>query len=267
MLSIRNAILQDVEYIASPNISGKIDPKFLVMHYTATWGAESAIWTLTRRGSGVSAHVVLDVEGTITQLVPFDRRAWHAGPSEYMGYSGLNGHSIGIEIVNPGFLRKIGNSSYQDDHGTKVFPTRHPLSNHELVAEKYARVGSGMFYWPTYTQPQFNALDALTRTLINEYDLIDVVGHEEIDTRGWKTDPGPAFPMNRYRKMIPSRDKDTDTFSVTASSLNVRSGPGTEFGKIASFKEGDRVELISKHGVWARVSADGWVHSAYLRRV
>jgi AmpD protein len=46
----------------------------------------------------VSAHVLVARDGTLTQYVPFDRRAWHAGKSEHCGRSGCNDFSIGIEL-------------------------------------------------------------------------------------------------------------------------------------------------------------------------
>ncbi|MCI0654740.1 MAG: 1,6-anhydro-N-acetylmuramyl-L-alanine amidase AmpD [Methylococcaceae bacterium] len=46
----------------------------------------------------VSAHILIRRSGEITQYVPFDRRAWHAGKSCYEGRSNCNDFSIGIEL-------------------------------------------------------------------------------------------------------------------------------------------------------------------------
>lgn len=46
----------------------------------------------------VSAHVLVARDGTPTQYVPFDRRAWHAGRSEYCGRNACNDFSVGIEL-------------------------------------------------------------------------------------------------------------------------------------------------------------------------
>jgi N-acetyl-anhydromuramoyl-L-alanine amidase len=46
----------------------------------------------------VSAHVLIARDGTLTQYVPFDRRAWHAGKSQYCGRSACNDFSVGIEL-------------------------------------------------------------------------------------------------------------------------------------------------------------------------
>ncbi len=46
----------------------------------------------------VSSHVLIARDGTLTQYVPFDRRAWHAGPSTYCGRTRCNDFSIGIEL-------------------------------------------------------------------------------------------------------------------------------------------------------------------------
>jgi N-acetylmuramoyl-L-alanine amidase len=50
----------------------------------------------------VSAHYLIDEDGSVVQLVPEERRAWHAGVSEWQGQARLNDCSIGLELVNPG---------------------------------------------------------------------------------------------------------------------------------------------------------------------
>ncbi|GAC1634331.1 MAG: 1,6-anhydro-N-acetylmuramyl-L-alanine amidase AmpD [Nevskia sp.] len=46
----------------------------------------------------VSAHLCIFRDGRITQYVPFDRRAWHAGVSGWQGRERCNDFSIGIEL-------------------------------------------------------------------------------------------------------------------------------------------------------------------------
>lgn len=46
----------------------------------------------------VSAHVLIDRDGNLTQYVGFEQRAWHAGPSCHRGRAGCNDFSIGIEL-------------------------------------------------------------------------------------------------------------------------------------------------------------------------
>lgn len=260
--NISNHKLTSSNYIASHNHSGVISPKFIVMHYTAGWNASGAINTLTNPQSNVSAHVVIDYDGTITQLVPFNIKAWHAGPSAYEGYTGLNKWSIGIEIVNPGFLRKVGDK-FQDAYGN--LKTADEVG--DVVEAAHSRVGSGSFFWPVYPQAQMHVVAELTKTLIDAYSIIDIVSHEEIDTRGWKTDPGPAFPMNSMKKLLPDRNADSMLFQVTPAKLNVRSGPGTSFEVIASVVKGNIVEVIQKSDGWGKIDDTGWLHMSYLRRI
>jgi AmpD protein len=46
----------------------------------------------------VSAHLLIDRTGAMTQYVPFDRQAWHAGRSDFCGRQDCNAFSIGIEL-------------------------------------------------------------------------------------------------------------------------------------------------------------------------
>ncbi len=46
----------------------------------------------------VSAHLLIDRTGDLTQYVPFDRRAWHAGESCFQDRQRCNDFSVGIEL-------------------------------------------------------------------------------------------------------------------------------------------------------------------------
>lgn len=46
----------------------------------------------------VSCHCLIRRDGSITQYVPFHKRAWHAGCSEFEGREDCNDFSIGIEL-------------------------------------------------------------------------------------------------------------------------------------------------------------------------
>lgn len=49
-------------------------------------------------GLRVSAHVLIDRHGQLTQYVAFDKKAWHAGQSCFDGRQQCNDFSIGIEL-------------------------------------------------------------------------------------------------------------------------------------------------------------------------
>lgn len=89
----------------SPNFGERafgVMPRLLILHYTGMKSCAKAIDWLSRPESEVSAHYAIDIDGTITQLVAEDKRAWHAGASYWAGITDVNSASIGIEIHNPG---------------------------------------------------------------------------------------------------------------------------------------------------------------------
>lgn len=62
-------------------------------------------------------------------------------------------------------------------------------------------------------------------------------------------------------------ETSTGTKEVKTTSLNVRSGPGTNYSKIGSLKEGNKVDVISENNGWSRIKfsgKDGFVSSEYL---
>jgi N-acetylmuramoyl-L-alanine amidase len=87
----------------SPNFNERLHPlDMLVLHYTGMKDGPSALARMRDPEAEVSAHYMVEEDGTVFGLVPEDRRAWHAGKSWWRGDDDLNSRSIGIEIVNPG---------------------------------------------------------------------------------------------------------------------------------------------------------------------
>lgn len=87
----------------SPNQGERLKPiSALVLHYTGMPTSESALELLCSPIAQVSAHYFVEEDGRVLQLVPEERRAWHAGASCWAGETDMNSASIGIEIVHPG---------------------------------------------------------------------------------------------------------------------------------------------------------------------
>ena len=90
-----------VEQIASPNFDQR-KPNFVIIHHTGSDSAERALRTLSTEEYRVSAHYLIDRNGTSIQLVDESARAWHAGKSYWGGNTDMNSTSIGIELDNNG---------------------------------------------------------------------------------------------------------------------------------------------------------------------
>ncbi|HLK26070.1 MAG TPA: N-acetylmuramoyl-L-alanine amidase [Caulobacteraceae bacterium] len=87
----------------SPNQDARLKPPdMIILHYTGMPTGAEALARLRDPAARVSAHYMIEEDGRVFQLVPEERRAWHAGVSFWKGETNLNGASIGIEIVNPG---------------------------------------------------------------------------------------------------------------------------------------------------------------------
>lgn len=89
----------------SPNFGerrGGVKPEFVVIHYTAMESCDAAHARLCDPVHEVSAHYLVDYDGTVHALVDEAMRAWHAGAGLWLGQGDLNSRSVGIELANTG---------------------------------------------------------------------------------------------------------------------------------------------------------------------
>ncbi|HVY88087.1 MAG TPA: N-acetylmuramoyl-L-alanine amidase [Hyphomonadaceae bacterium] len=146
----------------SPNFNDRLFPlDMLVLHYTGMKDGPSALARMRDPASQVSAHYMVEEDGTVFALVPEDKRAWQAGRSWWRGDEDLNSRSIGIEIVNPGH-----------EWGYRPFPDAQILAVIELCRGILSR-------WPI---PQNR-----------------IVAHSDI-APDRKEDPGELFPWQRLAR-------------------------------------------------------------------
>lgn len=87
----------------SPNFGDRRGRRveLVVLHYTVLDAAE-ALARLCEPSAQVSAHYLIDRDGTTLSLVDEAMRAWHAGAGAWGGEGDVNSRSIGIELVNAG---------------------------------------------------------------------------------------------------------------------------------------------------------------------
>lgn len=257
-------------YKESPNKGDELIPEYLVLHYTASPNFNQALKWLTNPQAKASAHLLIGRDGNITQLVPFNEVAWHAGKSQWRNTSGLNNYSIGIELDNAGPLKKAG------DTWVAWFGTRYP--NNEVIeaVHKQQKTPQG---WHLYTAEQMAAVLEVSTLLVQHYGLKDVLGHDDI-APGRKTDPGPAFPMDSFKARVFGRiQEETQHFYETTANINVRSGPGSEFPvlKGSPLPTGTSLEYLQEKGSWVQFTVleevngvmdlEGWVHSRYVKQI
>jgi N-acetylmuramoyl-L-alanine amidase len=88
----------------SPNFGDRRGRRIelVVLHYTAMPTCAEALERLSDPVAEVSAHYLIDADGTLLSLVDECARAWHAGAGSWRGAGDVNSRSIGIELANPG---------------------------------------------------------------------------------------------------------------------------------------------------------------------
>jgi N-acetylmuramoyl-L-alanine amidase len=133
----------------------------LVLHYTGMRTAQEALERLCDPAAKVSAHYLIDEDGSVIRLVAEEKRAWHAGLSSWRGRTDINAASIGIELVNPG---------------------------HE-------------FGYSRFPEPQIGALEELAHAILERHPIParHVIGHSDVAPLR-KQDPGELFDWPRLAR-------------------------------------------------------------------
>lgn len=177
---MQNTITISTEYKSE---SYNLRIQYIILHYTAL-NDELSIKALTSHG--VSSHYLITTkeEEPIYRLVEESNRAWHAGVTMFDNRGSINDSSIGIEIVNLGFKRKIASTPAQIRRMTKKqLENRYFISYDEYI---------------DFEESQIKKVAHLLKNLITKYNIkpYNILGHSDVAPHR-KIDPGPKFPWKR----------------------------------------------------------------------
>lgn len=283
-MRIENHRLTGVPFQQAQWMGDQIVPEFVVLHDTASRLAPGAAASyLARNDAKVSVHFVVERDGQITQQVPVNRAAWHAGQSTWQGRSGCNGFSLGIEMVNAGRMTRASETMARAWWGELL-----SISLFGIEEVETRQHGHGL--WMPYPEPQIGAVVSLLEALFRDIPtLTDITTHWYVSP-GRKVDPTPLFPLDHVRARVLGRDDPADAATDAGSiairagrfvrtvtpgdSLNLRRWPSFNPNILAAIPDGTLLPLV-RQGVfagrdWLCVEyggRQGWVLAAYTADV
>lgn len=191
-------LLASGKFFPTKNHGGKITPRYLILHFTANISVSGTVEWFQNPKSKASAHIIIGRDGELVQMVPFHLMAWHCGTSKWRGLGDLNSHSVGVEMVNWGKLKR---------RNGKLKSWAQEVVEYDDAVEVMGE------WWQRYPAEQVEVCANLSREIVRAYGLEDVLGHNEIALpAGRKSDPGPAFPLQQVREFCFSDAEDWMAF-------------------------------------------------------
>ncbi|RWR26809.1 N-acetylmuramoyl-L-alanine amidase [Sinirhodobacter populi] len=281
-MRVKSHKVEGLSYLAAAYVGAVITPTIVILHDTAGRldKGNSATYLASKNSGQVSVHFVIERDGTITQLVPLNRRANHAGVSTFNGRSGCNDFAIGIEIVNPGKMSWSGARIAQAWWGQTFDAATFDVRDAETPQH-----GKGA--WMAYTPEQIAAVTELLQCLFADVPTLkDITTHWYVSP-GRKVDTNPLFPLDQVRAAVLGHDDPAELAAEAQSApapvqglevqietngdtLNLRRWPSFNPNVIAAIPDAAIVPVL-RTGIfdgreWHQVlygGQHGWIVASY----
>lgn len=280
-MKLTNHRIEGEPFLPARLTGGLITPEVVVMHDTAGRLEQGNSARYLAETAKASVHFVVERDGTVTQLVPTNRRAGHAGQSTFQGRADVNGFSVGIEIVNPGKMTQVAWGVALAWYGQEF-----GFGDYKLAEITTPEHGKGI--WMPYPEAQIAAVRELTEALFDGIpSLRDITTHWFISP-GRKIDTNPLFPLESLRARILGRDDPAVEVAeagseaipgekylrvnAPSSGLNIRRWPSFNPNVIATVPNGAELPVL-RTGIfggigWHLVRFDGregWIVDRYTQ--
>lgn len=235
-----------------------LTPTGVVLHSIGTPQPDArvlqGIWQ--RKESPYVTHYVLD-DVRVLQTMPHNRKCWHVGAPG-------NGRWLGIELCEPKEIRYTGGASFRvlDRAAARAYCEKTYENAVQLLAKLCRDYG-----WDPDTA-------ILTHYEVTRRHLSQT---DHVDPEHLWTGLGLPYSLTTLRAAVkaamgggsetaPAVSEATPQLRrVTASVLNVRSGPGTDYAVTTTVRRGGVYTITAERDGWGRLkSGAGWVSLRYL---
>lgn len=244
---------------------GALSPSYLVIHETANPGASAEnhvkLWS---RNYPYAVHYVMGLDGQVVYHTMYDnRKAWHVGNG--------NSRTVGIELTHATNQADFDRQYVEAIKWAGDYLNKRGWGIDRLISHNDAtnRWGGSDHTDPIGYFKQYGKSWSGFKAAVAAYMATGQVS----GTAGENTSGSSSSSV--------SGGSSLGTYTVTASALNVRKGPGTGYAKVrysgltanakvhatasGALVKGTRVTVYETRNGWARIPS-GWVSMSYLSR-
>lgn len=220
----------------------------MIIHH---WGGvNGGVEHLTNPKVSASANYILRSSGSLIGSVPEEYRAWTSGSFA------ADRNSVTVEVqnttasplwqVSAKSIEKLAQlvASVAKRYGWKKIDSTNVLGHRKFQAT----LCPGPFLYPR---------------------LADVIKRANEIWKGVKPTPPKPNPKPTPKPTpTPPKPSNGYTVKVTANSLNIRSGAGTNYKVVGTIKNKGIYTIVQESGSWGKLkSGAGWIHLGYTTRV
>jgi len=248
-LQIKNGLLDNARINLSPNHDerpDKTDISLIIIHnislppnefggkgidhlFTNTLDTKEHPFYKEIHKLRVSSHLLIRRDGEIVQYVPFHKRAWHAGLSEFLGRNMCNDFSIGIEMEGTDFEPFMDEQYQALLLVIKSLLAHYPnLSSHAITGHEHIAPGRKTDPGPYFDWKQLSAefqVNLPTRGCsMVKTTIIDLLRHGEPEGGSMYRGGGTDHPLSEagWAQMKESVQKNAADWSAIVSSPMLR---------------------------------------------
>lgn len=250
----------------------KIKVKGLMIHSVGCPQPKASVFMnqWNRSGKAVCVHGFIEPDGSVYQTLPWDHRGWHCA-SGSKG-SGNNTH-IGVEMTEPNTIKYTSGASFTDKNPAAT--EAHVRATYATAVELFAYLCEEYGLDPLADGVIISHKEGHARGIASNHGDPEHLWHKfGLSLDGFRADVKAAMKGGAIAPTVTEKPTTGATeaavpylVKVTASALNIRKGPGTNYPIVGQIKDKGVYTIVEERSGWGRLkSGAGWISLSYTKK-
>lgn len=247
-----------------------IVPEGLMLHSIGVPQPSAGVMAKTwdKSDAGTAVQAVLQEDGTVIQLLPWNYRGWHCG-SGPKG-SGNSTH-IGIEMTEPNTIRYTGGASWKDGDPKKT--EKFVRGTYKTAVELFAKLCKDYNLDPLKDGVIISHSEGCKRGIASNHgDVEHIWSKFGLSMKGFRKDiaekMGKTDSSNKPTNTSTSKDDGSFLVQITTNSLNIRESATAKSKKVGSVCKGEVYTIVDTTGNWGKLkSGAGYISLNYTKKI